>query len=66
MTIASDDAGECARAVLRRIGPRIVLALPLGIGKPILFVNELYRLALSDSSIALVKASLIETPSIYR
>ena len=29
-----DDVGNCVDAVLRRIGPRIVLALPLGIGKP--------------------------------
>src|SRR5688572_27448060 len=47
------DVGECVEAVLRRVGPRIVLALPLGIGKPNPFVNELYRRALRDAAIDL-------------
>ena len=28
------DVGHCVDAVLRRVGSRVVLALPLGIGKP--------------------------------
>jgi acyl-CoA hydrolase len=48
-----NDVGHCVDAVLRRVGPRIVLALPLAIGKPIPFVNELYRRALRDPSINL-------------
>src|SRR5947207_2517594 len=48
-----DDVGHCVDAVLRRVGPRIVLALPLGIGKPTPLVNEFYRRALRDSSIDL-------------
>jgi acyl-CoA hydrolase len=47
------DVGECVEAVLRRVGPKIVLALPLGIGKPNPFVNELYRRALRDPGIDL-------------
>ena len=47
------DVGQCVDAVLRRVGPRIVLALPLGIGKPNALVNEFYRRALRDSSIDL-------------
>src|SRR5256714_1450131 len=47
------DVGHCVDAVLRRVGPRIVLALPLGIGKPNALVNEFYRRALRDSSIDL-------------
>src|SRR6267154_2125608 len=47
------DVGQCVDAVLRRVGPRIVLALPLGIGKPTLLANEFYRRALRDSSIDL-------------
>src|SRR6059058_5810003 len=47
------DVGHCVDAVLRRVGPRIVLALPLGIGKPNPLVNEFYRRALRDSSIDL-------------
>jgi acyl-CoA hydrolase len=42
------DVGDCVEALLRRVGPRIVLALPLGIGKPNLLVNELYHRALND------------------
>ncbi|HSY05434.1 MAG TPA: acetyl-CoA hydrolase/transferase C-terminal domain-containing protein [Steroidobacteraceae bacterium] len=42
------DVGDCVDAVLRRVGPRIVLALPLGIGKPNVLVNELYRRAQRD------------------
>ena len=48
-----NDVGHCVDAVLRRVGPRIVLALPLAIGKPIPFVNELYRRALRDPSLNL-------------
>src|SRR3984893_15996410 len=48
-----DDVGHCVDAVLRRVGPRIVLALPLGIGKPNPLVNEFYRRALRESTIDL-------------
>jgi acyl-CoA hydrolase len=47
------DVGHCLDAVLRRVGPRIVLALPLGIGKPNPLVNEFYRRALRDPTIDL-------------
>jgi acyl-CoA hydrolase len=43
-----DDVGHCVDAVLRRLGPRIVLALPLGVGKPTPLVNEFYRRATRD------------------
>jgi len=48
-----DDVGHCVDAVLARVGPRVVLALPLGIGKPNPFVNELYRRAQRDPGIEL-------------
>src|SRR5215472_789990 len=48
-----DDVGHCVDAVLRRLGPRIVLALPLGGGKPTPLVNEFYRRALRDPGIEL-------------
>jgi acyl-CoA hydrolase len=48
-----DDVGNCVDAVLRRVGKRIVLALPLGIGKPIPIANEFYRRALRDPEIEL-------------
>ena len=40
-------------AVLRRIGPRVVLALPLGVGKPNPIANEFYRRAARDPGIDL-------------
>ena len=43
-----DDVGQCVDAVLRRVGPRVVLALPLGIGKPNPLANEFYRRALRE------------------
>jgi acyl-CoA hydrolase len=48
-----DDVGHCVDAVLRRVGPRVVLALPLGIGKPNPLANEFYRRAARDASIDL-------------
>ncbi|MEJ1964275.1 MAG: acetyl-CoA hydrolase/transferase C-terminal domain-containing protein [Gammaproteobacteria bacterium] len=48
-----DDVGECVDAVLRRVGPRVVLALPLGIGKPNPIANEFYRRAVRDPGIDL-------------
>ncbi len=48
-----DDVGNCVDAVLRRVGKRIVLALPLGIGKPIPIANEFYRRAQRDRDIDL-------------
>ena len=48
-----DDVGHCVDAVLRRVGARVVLALPLGIGKPNPLANEFYRRALRDASIDL-------------
>ncbi len=48
-----DEVGECVEAVLRRVGKRVVLALPLGIGKPNPLANEFYRRAVRDPSIEL-------------
>jgi acyl-CoA hydrolase len=47
------DVGNCVDAVLRRVGARVVLALPLGIGKPNPLANEFYRRALRDPAIEL-------------
>jgi len=47
------DVGECVDATLRRVGPRIVLAAPLGIGKPVPLVNEFWRRALKDPALDL-------------
>ena len=48
-----DDVGEIVEEALRRVGKRVVLALPLGIGKPNLIANEFYRRARSDPALDL-------------
>ena len=48
-----DDVGECVEAALRRLGRRIVLATPLAIGKPNAVLNEFYRRAAREPSLAL-------------
>ena len=53
MTVILNDVGECVDAVLRRVGSNVVLALPLGIGKPNPLANEFYRRAARDASIDL-------------
>src|SRR3954463_476341 len=48
-----DDVGEIVEETLRRVGKKVVLALPLGIGKPNLIANEFFRRARGDSSLDL-------------
>ena len=48
-----DDVAECVENTLARVGPRIVLALPLGIGKPNPLANEFYRRARRDPAVKL-------------
>ncbi len=48
-----DDEHELARAIVERVGRKIVLALPLGLGKGNHVANALYRLAERDASIDL-------------
>jgi acyl-CoA hydrolase len=48
-----DDVAECVENTLTRVGSNIVLALPLGIGKPNPLANEFYRRARRDSSLTL-------------
>lgn len=47
------DPVRCAEAIVDRVGRNIVLAIPVGIGKPNLFVNALYALAAADSKLKL-------------
>jgi acyl-CoA hydrolase len=47
------DADTCVDAVIARVGKRIVLALPLALGKPCHFVNALYRRAVADAELQL-------------
>lgn len=53
MTQFFDDTAECVDAAIRKVGPRIVLALPLGIGKPAAIANEFFRRAARDPSLHL-------------
>ena len=48
-----DDVAECVENTLSRVGSRIVLALPLGVGKPNPLVNEFYRRARRDPTLRL-------------
>jgi acyl-CoA hydrolase len=47
------DAEACVEAVLSQVGRKVVLAMPIAIGKPNHFVNALYRRAVQDKSISL-------------
>src|SRR3954469_13960695 len=46
-----DDVGETVEETLRRVGKKVVLALPLGIGKPNLIANEFFRRVRGDASL---------------
>jgi acyl-CoA hydrolase len=48
-----DSVGECVEAAVERVGREIVLAVPLGIGKPVPLVNEFFRRAVSEPSLRL-------------
>jgi acyl-CoA hydrolase len=48
-----DDVGEIVDEALRRVGNKVVLALPLGVGKPNLIANEFFRRARADAALDL-------------
>jgi len=56
---------DCVEDVIERVGKKIVLGLPLGLGKPNPFVNEMYRRAKEDPDIDLTisTALSLEKPS---
>src|SRR5262245_1808373 len=60
-----DDVGEIVEEALRRVGKKVVLALPLGIGKPNLIANEFFRRARGDAGIDLtiITALSLRKPS---
>ncbi|MFZ2507887.1 MAG: acetyl-CoA hydrolase/transferase C-terminal domain-containing protein, partial [Steroidobacteraceae bacterium] len=47
------DLQNCVEHTLKRVGRRIVLCAPIGLGKPVALVNEFYRRAAADPSISL-------------
>lgn len=58
------ESSACVDELIRRVGKRITLGLPLGLGKPIRFANALYQRAKDDPSIELhiVTALSLTTP----
>jgi acyl-CoA hydrolase len=58
------DVERCVDEIIARVGQRIVLGIPLGIGKPNPLVNALYRRAKADSDLRLkiLTAITVETP----
>lgn len=48
-----DDPVRCAEAIIDQVGHDLVLAIPVGIGKPNLLVNALYSLAEADRRLSL-------------
>lgn len=48
-----NNAEACVDEVIRRVGKDITLGLPLGLGKPVRFVNALYERARQDPEIRL-------------
>ncbi len=48
-----DDVEAVVDAIIGRLGPRIVLGLPLGLGKPVELSNALYRRAAGDARLQL-------------
>jgi acyl-CoA hydrolase len=53
MPATFDDVGECVDSVLRRVGRKVVLAVPLGLGKPVPVIDEFWRRALRDPQLEL-------------
>ena len=55
----------CVDSIIDQVGSRIVLAVPLGLGKPNQLVNALYRRASQDSSLQLkiITALSLEIPT---
>lgn len=53
VTVTEQTAEACVDAVIRKVGKKIVLGLPLGLGKPVRLANAMYERASTDSSIDL-------------
>ncbi|MEO8400540.1 MAG: acetyl-CoA hydrolase/transferase C-terminal domain-containing protein [Gammaproteobacteria bacterium] len=53
MTTYHSSHAIAAQKIIDQVGKTIIIAVPLGIGKPIGFLNALYQLALQDKTIQL-------------
>ncbi len=47
------DVDDCVEALVSRVGEKVVVSAPIGLGKPNHLLNALYRRALSDTSLEL-------------
>ena len=52
-SVVFSDADRCAQAIIDSVGYDLRLAVPVSIGKPILIVDALYRLAEADRRVQL-------------
>ena len=52
-TIQLNTAEDCVDSVINKVGRSLTVALPLGLGKPLHFINALYQRAKDDDSIEL-------------
>jgi acyl-CoA hydrolase len=64
MSQVLDSVEAAAEAIVARLGPRIALGIPLGLGKPVPLVNALYRRAAADPALRLriLTALTLEKP----
>lgn len=65
MGVVYNDVKQCVDEIINTLDKDITFAMPLALGKPVIFVNELYRRAKEDSSIRLriITALPLEIPS---
>ena len=59
-----NDVKKCVEAVINYVGKDITFSMTLALGKPVLFINELYRRAKEDPEISLkiITALSLEIP----
>ena len=59
-----NDPDVCVEAIIKKVGPRLVVGTPLGIGKPNHLINALYKRVAGDPtlSLRLVTALSLERP----
>lgn len=53
MSNVYDDVEACVDETIKAVGSRLIIAAPLGLGKPVQLLNAFYRRALKDSSLFL-------------
>ncbi|MDE2345612.1 MAG: hypothetical protein KGL13_04005 [Gammaproteobacteria bacterium] len=60
-----NDVDSCVQAIVERVGTRLMVGTPLGIGKPNHLLNALYRRVAADASLhlMLMTALSLERPS---